>query len=204
MRLNRAPVLLPADWLAGEVAERLGLDGGHHRAHLAALHAARAADEKAFVARFQDIWRERAFPPRTDPDQMLYDGFVNDADRALCQQILKQEPAALATQSWPFTDARLPELLLRYRARNFPDSLSTDERDQWREHCQWQRQEGDFNQDIVYTGVSRGACARRHHASNHPCAGCIGAMGERPVSRGLIKATMTWMSWKRGLYQVAA
>ena len=146
VRLNRAPVLLPADWLAGEVAERLGLDGGHHRAHLAALHAARAADEKAFVARFQDIWRERAFPPRTDPDQMLYDGFVNDADRALCQQILKQEPAALATQSWPFTDARLPELLLRYRARNFPDSLSTDERDQWREHCQWQRQEGDFNQ----------------------------------------------------------
>ena len=110
VRLNRAPVLLPADWLAGEVAERLGLDGGHHRAHLAALHAARAADEKAFVARFQDIWRERAFPPRTDPDQMLYDGFVNDADRALCQQILKQEPAALATQSWPFTDARLPEL----------------------------------------------------------------------------------------------
>ncbi len=148
VRLNRAPVLLPADWLAGEVAERLGLDGGHHRAHLAALHAARAADEKAFVARFQDIWRERAFPPRTDPDQMLYDGFVNDADRALCQQILKQEPAALATQSWPFTDARLPELLLRYRARNFPDSLSTDERDQWREHCQWQRQEGDFNQDM--------------------------------------------------------
>ena len=147
VRLNRAPVLLPADWLAGETAERLGLDGGHHRAHLAALHAARAADEKAFVARFQDIWRERAFPPRTDPDQMLYDGFVNDADRALCQQIVKQEPAALATQSWPFTDARLPELLLRYRARNFPDSLSTDERDQWREHCQWQRQEGDFNQN---------------------------------------------------------
>ncbi|MDC1116692.1 exodeoxyribonuclease I [Luminiphilus sp.] len=148
VRLNRAPVLLPADWLAGEVAERLGLDGGHHRAHLAALHAARAADEKAFAARFQDIWRERAFPPRTDPDQMLYDGFVNGADRALCQQILKQEPAALATQSWPFTDARLPELLLRYRARNFPDSLSTDERDQWREHCQWQRQEGDFNQNM--------------------------------------------------------
>ena len=148
VRLNRAPVLLPADWLAGETAERLGLDGGHHRAHLAALHGARAADEKAFVARFQDIWRERAFPPRTDPDQMLYDGFVNDADRALCQQIVKQEPAALATQSWPFTDARLPELLLRYRARNFPDSLSTDERDQWREHCQWQRQEGDFNQNM--------------------------------------------------------
>jgi exodeoxyribonuclease-1 len=78
---------------------------------------------------------------------MLYDRFINDADRALCQQIHKQEPAALASQSWPFTDARLPELLFRYRARNFPDSLSADERDQWREHCQLQRQEGDFNLD---------------------------------------------------------
>ena len=146
VRLNRAPALLPADWLAGEVADRLGLDGDHHRAHLAALRAARAAGEEAFVARFQDIWRERAFPPRIDPDQMLYDGFVNDADRALCQRILQQEPAALATQSWPFSDPRLPELLFRYRARNFPDSLSTDERHQWHEHCQLQRQEGDFNQ----------------------------------------------------------
>ena len=44
VRLNRAPVLLPADWLAGEAAERLGLDGDHHRAHLAALRAARAAN----------------------------------------------------------------------------------------------------------------------------------------------------------------
>ena len=147
VRLNRAPVLLPADWLAGEVAERLGLNGDHHRAHLAALRAARAADEAAFAARFQDIWRNRAFPPRTDPDQMLYAGFINDADRALCQRILQQEPAALATQSWPFCDPRLPELLFRYRARNFPGSLSTDERAQWREHCQLQRQEGDFNQD---------------------------------------------------------
>ena len=68
MRLNRAPVLLPADWLAGEAAERLGLDGDHHRAHLAALRTARAADEEAFVARFHDIWRDRAFPPLTDPD----------------------------------------------------------------------------------------------------------------------------------------
>ena len=146
VRLKRAPVLLPADWLAGEAAERLGLDGDHHRAHLAALRAARAANEEAFVARFQELWRDRAFPPRTDPDQMLYDGFINDADRALCQQILQQEPATLATQSWPFSDSRLPELLFRYRARNFPDSLSAGEGEQWREHCQLQRKEGDFNQ----------------------------------------------------------
>jgi exodeoxyribonuclease-1 len=38
--------------------------------------------------------------------------------------------------------------LFRYRARNFPESLSAGERDQWREHCQLQRQEGGFNQNM--------------------------------------------------------
>jgi exodeoxyribonuclease-1 len=168
VRLNRAPVLLPADWLAGAVAERLGLEGDHHRAHLAALRTARAADEQAFVARFQDIWRDRAFVPRTDPDQMLYDGFINDADRALCQRILQQEPAALVSQSWPFADPRLPELLFRYRARNFPDSLSTDERDQWREHCQLQRQEGGFNQEAF----TRALAEERARADITPATTC--------------------------------
>ena len=32
IRLNRAPVLLPTQWVAGAVAERLGLDGERHRA----------------------------------------------------------------------------------------------------------------------------------------------------------------------------
>ena len=35
-----------------------------------------------------------------------------------------------------FSDARLPELLFRYRARNYPESLSPNERKQWQEHCQ--------------------------------------------------------------------
>jgi exodeoxyribonuclease-1 len=39
----------------------------------------------------------------------------------------------LATRSFAFTDPRLAELLFRYRARNFPDSLSVDEHAQWQE-----------------------------------------------------------------------
>ena len=36
---------------------------------------------------------------------------------------------------FPFQDARLVEMLLRYRARNFPDSLSSDEQQEWFEFC---------------------------------------------------------------------
>ncbi len=144
VRLNRAPVLLPTHWVAGKVAESLGLDGDLHRRHLSLLREARGADSSRFVSRFQSLWQERRFPERSDPDQLLYDGFVSDGDRSLCDQVLAEEPAALVSQSFPFTDERLPEMLFRYRARNFPNTLSDAEASQWREHCQLQWQEGSF------------------------------------------------------------
>ena len=145
IRLNRAPVLLPTSWVAGDVAARLGLDGDLHRQHLAALRATRAADPKAFTERLQAIWREREFNERTDPDVMLYEGFIGNDDRNLCEQVATADPAVLACQAFPFSDPRLPELLFRYRARNYPDTLSVEETAQWREHCQQQWQNGTFS-----------------------------------------------------------
>jgi len=43
-------------------------------------------------------------------------------------------PAELAQARTGFDDARLAELLLRYRARNFPDTLSPAERARWETH----------------------------------------------------------------------
>lgn len=45
------------------------------------------------------------------------------------------DPAQLAQAQWPFDDERLPELLFRYRARNFPDTLNFDEQERWRLFC---------------------------------------------------------------------
>lgn len=42
-------------------------------------------------------------------------------------------PETLAQQSFAFADARLPEMLFRYRARNFPATLAPAERAQWDE-----------------------------------------------------------------------
>ena len=51
------------------------------------------------------------------------------------QQVLNTDAEDLATQSFPFRDKRLPELFFRYRARNFPETLSPDEAALWQEHC---------------------------------------------------------------------
>jgi exodeoxyribonuclease-1 len=44
------------------------------------------------------------------------------------------EPAALGDTSFPFEDSRLPEMLFRYRARNYPQTLNERERGQWEEY----------------------------------------------------------------------
>jgi exodeoxyribonuclease-1 len=40
----------------------------------------------------------------------------------------------LASTSFPFEDSRLQEMLFRYRARNYSDSLSADEVARWEEY----------------------------------------------------------------------
>jgi exodeoxyribonuclease-1 len=48
----------------------------------------------------------------------------------------------LATRQPAFADARLQELLWRYRARNFADTLSDEERQRWQQHCAARLHEG--------------------------------------------------------------
>ena len=52
-------------------------------------------------------------------------------------------PEELGTQTWRFDDTRLPEMLFRYRARNYPETLNADEQAQWLEHCRARLVEGE-------------------------------------------------------------
>jgi exodeoxyribonuclease-1 len=54
----------------------------------------------------------------------------------LFQKIRAADPESLRDQVWVFKDPRLPELLFRYRARNYRDTLTEDETLRWVEHCQ--------------------------------------------------------------------
>ncbi len=50
---------------------------------------------------------------------------------------------ALAGRHPAFDDARLDELLFRYRARNFEDTLDAAERERWQQHCRARLHEGE-------------------------------------------------------------
>ena len=62
----------------------------------------------------------------SDVDASLYDGFIGDGDKRLFAQVRTTPPEALGAREFGFRDARLPELLFRYRARNWPQTLTAE------------------------------------------------------------------------------
>ena len=80
------------------------------------------------------VWEQvyyREFDNDLDVDQDLYNGFIGNNDRRLLQSLIACSGEKLARATPQFQDARLDELLFRYRARNFPATLTELEADRW-------------------------------------------------------------------------
>jgi exodeoxyribonuclease I len=127
VRANRAPALAPLSVLTGLDHGRLQLDLDRSLAHRDALLAAPGLAEKLRRV----FARASALPSPEDPELALYAGFLPDADKRLLADVRATPPAQLATRSFPFRDPRYPELLFRYRARNWPETLSAEEHARW-------------------------------------------------------------------------
>jgi len=138
VHINRCPVLLTPAMAQGDTALRLGIDLQNCHRHLAALRHYRDADPDGFAGKLRAIYTARQREATADPDLMLYSGgFFSDGDRRVMAEVRAATAQQLAAGSWLFEDARLPEMLFRYRARNFPDSLSADEAARWEEYRSW-------------------------------------------------------------------
>jgi len=56
---------------------------------------------------------------------------LSSGDKRLLAQVRATPPAQLGERAFPFRDTRYPELLFRYRARNWPQTLDAEERVRW-------------------------------------------------------------------------
>ncbi|MFW2374857.1 MAG: exodeoxyribonuclease I, partial [Gammaproteobacteria bacterium] len=130
VHINKCPVLVPLNTLDDASAERTHIDRQQHQQHLEKLQ--RAGD---LTKKIQDVFRENNFEPITDPDQSLYSGgFFSNEDRQRMDRIRDTPASELAQLDINFDDERIPDMLFRYRARNFPHSLSKEERQQWQSY----------------------------------------------------------------------
>lgn len=131
VHINKCPVLAPAATLTEQRADELGISRSRCRESLNRLRQHPEIREK-LTALFAEAGE---FNRPQDVDLQLYDGFMGDGDKATLELIRACPPEQLASRDFRFTDPRLPELLFRYRARNFPQTLTPAELQRWRQHC---------------------------------------------------------------------
>lgn len=132
IHVNRCPVVAPMKVLRAEDQARLQLDMPEYQARAARL----IENAQLWQGKLAGIYASEDFTPSEDPEQQLYDGFLGERDRQLCERVRLSDPEQLGKEAWPFDDERLPELLFRYRARNFPHTLSDQEQQRWQIFCQ--------------------------------------------------------------------
>lgn len=128
VHLNRCPIIVPLNTLRPADADRLGIDLGLCRANLAALKPATGLGTKLEAV----FTRPEGAAEPDDPDRMIYSGgFFSNADKYKMTKLRAMSPEQLASAKLEFDDRRLPEMLFRYRARNWPESLNPEERANW-------------------------------------------------------------------------
>lgn len=128
LQYNRCPAVAPLGVLEqAEGWEKVKLDLETIEKHKSILLRA-----PQFAENMRSVFEgQREFAPAHDPEAQLYDGFLNDRDRLRVETVRNADIRQLADFHPDFTDERLPSLLLHYKARSFPSTLSQDEARAW-------------------------------------------------------------------------
>ena len=129
---NKSPALAPLSALKDVDTARIGLDPDRCMAHLQLLHNAPDLAEKLRQV-FTSPRDERG---ASDPELSIYAGFASDADKRQFGEVRRTPAVELGKRDFGFRDPRYTELLFRYRARNWPNTLTQDEHARWEEFCQ--------------------------------------------------------------------
>jgi len=137
VHINKCPVLAPAAMLKSLSSESLNsfqLNGEVLRENLKQLRAINGLSSK-----ISEVFSDSEFEAKTDPDLMIYSGgFFSANDKKTMDRVRSASVIELAEEEFVFDDARLPEMLFRYKARNYRETLTSEEQEQW-ERFRYQR-----------------------------------------------------------------
>ena len=129
IHVNKSPMVVGSlKTLSPAMAEKWGVN-----MEQCMQHAAIARDLPDMSAQWKAVFTREA-GDLLDADQDLYGGFIGNEDRRRLERIKRLSPQELALDKTGFDDARLSELVWRYRARNFPQTLNPLEQQRWEEH----------------------------------------------------------------------
>ncbi len=131
VHINKCPVIVPVKTMDTAAAERLHINLDTAEKHRQML----LGQIELVIDKTRQVFEQQDYPESGDPDAQLYSGgFFSRDDRQRMDTIRHTAPEKLATLALNFEDNRLPELLFRYRARNFPATLSAHEKQRWNDY----------------------------------------------------------------------
>jgi exodeoxyribonuclease-1 len=126
IHINRSPAIAPLGVLDAASQNRIGLNLKQVSTHMKEL-----SDAPEFQRSCLAVWFSKKFEPSSDIDAQLYNGFINDNDKQRMTQLRAMSPSQISTYQPEFNDDRLSAMFVRYKARNFPQLLSTVEQTEW-------------------------------------------------------------------------
>lgn len=128
LSINKCPAVAPLGVLDSASEVRISLSRTEAMKHYHQLNS-----QAGLIKRLTRAWCKRpAFPPAGDVEGKLYDSFTPKSDQTKIRLVAAADSTGLADLHPNFTDERLDELLFRYKARQYPASLSESEEERWR------------------------------------------------------------------------
>ncbi len=163
IHINKSPIVVRnLKALSGERAEQWGLD-----VETCLQRSRQFLGQSEISDKLAQVFtRNQENTGRSDVDEALYQGFISKRDDARRIRVRELSPQMLATERFGFDDPRLAELLLRYRARNWPDSLNAEEQALWQEQRNRWLRDGEDGHLSVVDCRNRIAALRTQHAAN--------------------------------------
>lgn len=128
LSINKCPAVAPLGVLDAASETRISLSRAEVMRHYHQLNS-----QAGLIKRLTRAWCKRpAFPPASDVEGKLYDSFTPKSDQTKIRLVAAADSTGLADLHPNFTDERLDGLLFRYKARQYPASLSESEEERWR------------------------------------------------------------------------
>jgi exodeoxyribonuclease I len=135
LKYNRCPAVAPLSVLDEASQERLKLDMKTVNQNFNKLQKHRAELQEGIIAALDLLdqkQKERLLGEELEADARLYDGFVESKrDKTSMSLVRAADGDELGGLEVTFQDDRLQALLPLYKARNFPSSMSEEDRETW-------------------------------------------------------------------------
>lgn len=133
IHINRSPFITTAKAVSEENAERLGINREQCLANYKQLVA-----DTSWIQKLTDLYNTEHDEQELDPDHALYSGgFLTREEKNWCDDVRTSSPEQLTSLADKTQNPTLKSLLFRYRARNYPNTLTFEESQKWQRHRQF-------------------------------------------------------------------